>query len=70
MSRASCRTSVPRGSEPSLRLRSRGWSNSSEESPGENVLKLLARRWSGPASFELERMLRESDIAVELRVWS
>lgn len=38
--------------------------------PGENVLKLLARRWSAPGSFELERMLRESDIAVEVRVWS
>lgn len=38
--------------------------------PGENVLKLLARRWSGPASFELERTLRESGIPVELRVWS
>ena len=38
--------------------------------PGHGVLGLLADRWSGPASFELERMLRASDIPVEVRVWS
>ncbi len=37
--------------------------------PGHDVLRLLADRWSGPASFELERMLRASDIPVELQVW-
>lgn len=37
--------------------------------PGHDVLRLLADRWSGPASFELERMLRASDISVELQVW-
>lgn len=37
--------------------------------PGHNVLQLLADRWSGPASFELERMLRASDIPVELQIW-
>lgn len=35
--------------------------------PGENVLRLLAGCWSGSASHELERILRESDIPIELR---
>ncbi|MEZ5090873.1 MAG: hypothetical protein R2719_14915, partial [Micropruina sp.] len=37
--------------------------------PGHNVLQLLADRWSGPASFELERMLRASDIPVKRHIW-
>lgn len=34
--------------------------------PGKNVLRLLAGCWSGSASHELERILRESDIPIEL----
>lgn len=37
--------------------------------PGHDVLRLLADRWNGPASFELERMLRASDIPVKRHVW-
>ncbi len=38
--------------------------------PGDDVLDLLARNWTGARSYELERRLRESDIPVELFVWS
>ena len=37
---------------------------------GEDVLKLLARDWTGDRSFEFERRLRESDIPIEIQVWS
>ena len=38
--------------------------------PGDDVLELLARDWSGPRSYELERLLRESGIPMEHSVWS
>jgi len=38
--------------------------------PGEEVLDLLERSWTGERSWELERRLRESDISVRLHVWS
>jgi hypothetical protein len=38
--------------------------------PGEDVLDLLERSWTGERSWELERRLRESDIPVRLHVWS
>ena len=41
-----------------------------EGQPGDDVLDLLERNWTGAHSYELERRLRESDIHVELFVWS
>jgi len=38
--------------------------------PGDDVLDVLERDWTGAESYELERRLRESDIHVELFVWS
>ncbi len=38
--------------------------------PDEPVLELLARRYLGRESYELERVLRESGIRSELSVWS
>jgi hypothetical protein len=36
----------------------------------EDVLDVLARSYTGRASYELERLLRESDIPVRRSVWS
>lgn len=36
---------------------------------GEPILELLARRYTGERSYELERRLREGDIAVKRSVW-
>jgi hypothetical protein len=36
--------------------------------PGDDVLAVLSR-YAGPASYELERLLRESDIEVRRSVW-
>ena len=38
--------------------------------PGEDVLQLLDRAWSGPRSYDLEARLRDSDIPSDLWVWS
>ena len=38
--------------------------------PGESILDLLASRYTGRASYELERVIRESGIRSELGVWS
>lgn len=35
----------------------------------DDVLLLLDQLWSGDSSYELERILRESDIPVELWTW-
>jgi hypothetical protein len=37
--------------------------------PGDDVLDLLARDWTGDRSYDLERLLRESDIPVKLFTW-
>lgn len=37
--------------------------------PGEYVLTLLKRNWTGPRSYELEALLRDSDIPIALHVW-
>ena len=37
---------------------------------GETILAVLARKYMGKRSYELERILRESDIPQGLRVWS
>ena len=37
--------------------------------PGDDVLDLLEQRFTGPASYDLERLLRESDLPVERSVW-
>lgn len=37
---------------------------------GESILAVLSRKYTGEGSYELERLLRESDIAQNLRVWS
>lgn len=37
--------------------------------PGTDVLDLLERSYTGSASYELERLLRESDIPYERTVW-
>jgi hypothetical protein len=38
--------------------------------PGQDVLNLLERKWTGPNSHELEKRLRESDIPIVCHVWS
>jgi hypothetical protein len=38
--------------------------------PGSDVLQVLASHWTGPASHELERCIRESDIPSEVSAWS
>ena len=38
--------------------------------PGEDILELLAKNWTGDKSYELEEILREGPIEVELGVWS
>ncbi len=37
--------------------------------PGDDILELLAQRWSGERSFELERLLSESGIPIQVSVW-
>jgi len=37
---------------------------------GETVLGVLARKYTGKQSYELERLLRESDIPRKLDVWT
>ena len=37
--------------------------------PGDDVLDLLERDYTGAGSYELENRLRESDIPVKLHVW-
>ena len=34
--------------------------------PGEHVIELLARRWSGGRSFDLERVLRDAPFPIRL----
>jgi hypothetical protein len=38
--------------------------------PGDDILELLARDWTGGKSYELERVLREGPIEVEFGTWS
>jgi hypothetical protein len=38
--------------------------------PGDGILDLLAHYYTGRASYELERVIRESGIRSELSVWS
>jgi hypothetical protein len=38
--------------------------------PGDDILGLLGREWTGDRSYDLERILREGPIRVELGVWS
>ena len=38
--------------------------------PGDDVLDLLARDWTGPRSYDFERLLRESGIPVAITTWS
>jgi hypothetical protein len=38
--------------------------------PGDDVLDVLARDWTGPRSYDFERRLRESGIPVKLSTWS
>ena len=38
--------------------------------PGEGALDVLEVNWSGPASYELERLIGESSIPVEFSSWS
>lgn len=38
--------------------------------PGADILELLAERYCGAQSYEVERLLRESDIPIERMVWS
>ena len=38
--------------------------------PGEPILDLLERDWTGERSYALEDILRESDLPVVLAVWS
>lgn len=38
--------------------------------PGEHVLDVLERGWTGPRSYDLEALLRKGDIPVERVVWS
>jgi hypothetical protein len=37
--------------------------------PGDDVLELLERAWTGPRSYDFERVLRESGIPVKLFTW-
>lgn len=37
--------------------------------PGDDVLELLERDWTGDRSYDFERLLRESDIPVKLFTW-
>jgi hypothetical protein len=36
--------------------------------PGDDILDVLEGNWSGPRSYELERLLRESDFPMERHV--
>ncbi len=38
--------------------------------PGEDVLDVLQRDWSGARSYDLEKLLRETTIPVSLWTWS
>ena len=38
--------------------------------PSTNVLDLLEAQWRGPQSYEFERLIRKSDIPVQLHTWS
>jgi hypothetical protein len=38
--------------------------------PGSDVLQVLASHWTGPASHELEKRIRDSGIPSELSTWS
>lgn len=38
--------------------------------PGEDILGLLARFWTGDRSYELEDILRDGPVEVELATWS
>lgn len=38
--------------------------------PNEDLLDALMRKWSGPRAGDLEMLLKDSDIPVELFVWS
>ncbi len=38
--------------------------------PGEDVLDVLERDYTGQRSYELEHRLRDGDIPVELYIWS
>ncbi len=38
--------------------------------PGEDVLDVLERDFTGQRSYELERRLRDGDVPVELHTWS
>ena len=38
--------------------------------PGDDVLDVLVRDWTGPQSYDLERLLRTSGIPVALSTWS
>jgi len=38
--------------------------------PGEPILALLERDYTGPKSYDFERILRESGIEQHLRTWS
>jgi hypothetical protein len=37
--------------------------------PGDDVLDLLARDWTGPRSYDFERRLRESGVPVKIFTW-
>lgn len=37
--------------------------------PGDDIPGVLGQKWSGPRSYELERLLRESDFPVERHVY-
>jgi len=41
-----------------------------EGRPGEDILDVLERSWTGPKSYELERRLRESSIPMSFWNWS
>lgn len=38
--------------------------------PGDDVLDLLERDWTGLKAYDLERLLRQSDIPVQRTIWS
>lgn len=38
--------------------------------PGESILAVLSRKYTDRRSHDLERLLRESDVPQQLRVWS
>lgn len=37
--------------------------------PGETILAVLSRKYTGPGSYELERLLRDNNFPSTLRVW-